>query len=68
MTVLILSKKFNKLPSEILGIKNEYTAYCLNEASLVLINAIENNEEIYFNQKLSKKHYSSFSDFYSQFN
>lgn len=67
MSVLALAKKFNKLPSDILNIKNSYTAYCLNEASLILINAVENGEKLYYNQKVEQKHYSSFSDFYNQF-
>ena len=67
MSVLALAKKFSKLPSDVLNIKNSYTAYCLDEASLILINAIENGEKIYYNQKTEQKHYSSFSDFYNQF-
>lgn len=66
MSVLALAKKFSKLPSDVLNIKNSYTAYCLNEASLILINAIENGEKIHYNQKTEQKHYSSFSDFYNQ--
>lgn len=68
MSVLALSKKFNKAPSDILNIKNSYTAYCLDEASLIILNAVENNEKIYYSQKVEQKHYSSFTSFYNQFN
>jgi hypothetical protein len=68
ISVLAISKKFNKSPSEILNIQNSYTAYCLDEASLVLINALENGKELNYQQKNEHKHYSSFADFYSQFN
>lgn len=62
-----MSKKFNKMPADVLNIKNSYTAYCLNEASMILLTAFENNEQIYFSEEKTKKHYDSFSDFYRQF-
>lgn len=60
-----MSKRYNKSPSDILNIKNSYTAYCIDEASLILLNALENGEKL--NYKSEIKHYSNFSDFYNNF-
>ncbi len=34
--VIILANKYGKRPSEILGIDNDYLAYCFDEAALYL--------------------------------
>jgi len=34
--VIILANKYRKRPSEILGIDNDYLAYCFDEAALYL--------------------------------
>ena len=41
MRIINQSLKFNKLPSEILRIKDEYTAFCFDEACLYISNQIE---------------------------
>lgn len=40
--------KFNRLPSEILRIDDEYTAFCFDEACLYIINQIENKKKPHF--------------------
>jgi hypothetical protein len=54
-----MSKTYNKLPSEILNIEDEYTSYCFDEACLFIRMNLEQGKEIKF-----KKEYKSFSDIY----
>jgi len=62
--IIALSEKYKKLPSEIMYIEDEYTAFCLNEAC----------EEISFRMKDKDSppptfytKYSSFSELYKQY-
>ncbi len=32
MSILAISKQYRKLPSEIIGLKNDYESFCFNEA------------------------------------
>lgn len=45
MRVLNQSKKYNKLPSEILRIQDEYTAFCFDEACMYILNEIESGNK-----------------------
>lgn len=54
-----MSKYYNKRPSEIVGIDDTYTAYCLDEACLYISKRLKNGETPKF-----KKNYSSFTDLY----
>ena len=50
-----MSRLYHSLPSKILGIDDEYTAYCLDEACALIISKIDNDEEPKFNKKDKKK-------------
>lgn len=56
-----MSRLYQKTPSELLGLSDEYTSYCLNEACAYIISKIDNGEEPAF-----KKKYKSFTDLYAQ--
>lgn len=45
MRIINQALKFNRLPSEILRIDDEYTAFCFDEACLYIINQIENKKK-----------------------
>lgn len=52
-------------PSELLGITDEYTAYCLDEACAYITRRIEKGDEPNFNQfKENRNKFSSFSEMY----
>ena len=60
--LLAMVKRYNKLPSELMSIEDEYTAYCFNEACTFILGELEAGKEIQFKQK-----YSSFSQLYAQY-
>lgn len=62
MNVLVMSKRYNRTPSEILSIKDEYTSYCFNEACAYILGRLESGEEMQV-----KRQYGSFSDIYAQY-
>lgn len=63
-----MAKQFHKLPSEILRINDEYTAYCFDEAcSNIIARIMEGETPQYVKPGMSKedkKHFSKMSDFY----
>lgn len=62
-----MSRQYNCLPSQILGIKDSYTAFCFNEACSYVRMMLDNGKKIIKKQELEKKEYSSFEEFYKQF-
>ena len=49
--VIIMANKYGKRPSEMLGIDNDYLAYCFDEAALFLeVQATDNKGEINWNR------------------
>ena len=42
-----MSRLYHSRPSKILGIDDEYTAYCLDEACALIISKIDNDEDRY---------------------
>ena len=56
------------LPSQVMGIEDEYTAFCFNEACALIITRLKNKEKpiIRFDEH-HKKVYSKPSDFYKKF-
>ena len=48
MRIINQALKFNRLPSEILRIDNEYKAFCFDEACLYIINQLENKKKPHF--------------------
>lgn len=53
---------YNIRPSEVLYIKDEYTAYCFDEACALIRIKLENGEEPVFPEIETKKHYTSYSE------
>lgn len=49
-------------PSELMGIPDAYTAYCLDEACATIVQRIKDGEE-----PVEKTHYTSPSQLYKQF-
>ncbi|HBF2788339.1 hypothetical protein ACE5NI_08210 [Clostridioides difficile] len=41
---------YNKMPSEILRIKDEYTSFCFDEACMFLVDAIKNDKNLKFKE------------------
>lgn len=41
---------YNKMPSEILRIKDEYTSFCFDEACMFLVDAIKNGKKLKFKE------------------
>ena len=57
-----MSSMYHKTPSELLGIIDDYTAYCLNEACAYIQIRIDNDETPVFH-----KTYRSFKDIYAEY-
>ena len=63
-----MSKLYNCLPSYIIGIEDNYTAFCFNEACAEIILRLQNEEKpIYREQEEEQEEYSNFTDFYKNF-
>jgi hypothetical protein len=45
--IIMMAKHYNKLPSEVLGINDEYVAFCFNEAAFILENNVIDKEGKY---------------------
>lgn len=58
----MVSNRYRVRPSELLGIENDYVAYCFDEACAYIMNRIDKKEEIYF-----EKHYTSFTELYKDY-
>ena len=54
LRIIAQAKNYNKLPSEILGITNTYTAFCFNEACLHIQLALEDKEVIFDEKRLKE--------------
>ncbi len=71
MNVLAMSKQFQKRPSEILNICDEYTAYCFDEACMLIIAKLEDKQTPNWkndggeNKNGAVKHYSGVQDFFN---
>ena len=55
-------KMYQKTPSELLGLEDPYTSYCINEACAYIMQQLEQKNEPRFN-----KGYKSFSELYKQY-
>lgn len=45
LSILAISKNYKQRPSEILGIKNDYEAFCLDEACIYILNQLADDKE-----------------------
>lgn len=61
-----MSKQYATRPSELLGISDDYTAYCFDEACLLINLKLENKEKPHFPKRIENtpRHYSCVSKFY----
>lgn len=50
-----------------MGLEDEYTSYCFNEACAYMMYRIENGEKPYFKENKGKQHYSRPSDLYKKY-
>lgn len=57
-----MCKMYRKMPSEILGLEDIYTAYCLNEACAYIMQQLNQKKEPHF-----RVEYKTFSELYSQY-
>ncbi len=64
-----MSKLYNCLPSDIMGIEDIYTAFCFNEACAEIMLRLQNEEKpIYREQRgEEQEEYSNFTEFYKKF-
>ena len=68
--MIAMSKLYNQKPSEIIGLDDEYTAYCFDEACACIILRLQKGETpTYKRSKAEKKkvHYNSFTDMYKNY-
>ena len=63
--VVDISKLYNTLPSKILNIKDEYTAFCLNQACTFIRSMNDNGVKPIHTIKRNKC--TSFSDLYAKY-
>lgn len=69
LNVITMSKLYSTRPSDIIGIIDDYTRYCFDEAVAYIISRIENGEKPDFSIKdnkgtIEKPRYSKMSDLY----
>lgn len=66
MSVLVMSKRFSRPPSEIIGVQDPYDAFCFDEACMFIMYKLDSGEKIKYHQDEGKeeKHYSKLSDMY----
>lgn len=62
MNLLGMVQRYQRTPSELLAIEDEYTSYCLDEACAYIMSRLDAGEEMAFTTR-----YSSFSEMYSKF-
>lgn len=55
-------QRYNRLPSELLGIDDPYTAYCFNEACTYILRELDDGKEF-----LRNRHYTSFTELYKDY-
>ena len=61
------AQRYKLLPSQILNIEDEYTAFCFDEACAFIMGKIDNKEEPNFDvfkEKEMKKEYQTLGDYY----
>ena len=72
-SVIAMAKQYGCRPSTVLGLDDDYTAFCFDEACNCIAYHLMNEEEANYrefdeNGEIKKNHYKSFSDLYKQFN
>lgn len=69
LNVIAMSKLYNVRPSDFIGIEDDYTRYCFDEALAYIASRIKDGEKPNFSIKdnkgtIDKPHYSKMSDLY----
>lgn len=65
MSVLVMSRRFSKPPSEIIGVDDPYDAFCFDEACAYIMYKLDSGEKIKYKEEgKPEKHYSKLSDMY----
>lgn len=60
-----MAQMYSRLPSDILGVEDNYTAFCFNEACAYIAMRLRDGDKIVEKEeKKKKKEYKSFKDFY----
>lgn len=62
-----MAKLYGKLPSEIIGVEDDYTAFCFNEACTCILMHLQDGDKPHYvseDEVEIKKEYKNFSDFY----
>ena len=69
-SVIAMAKQYGCRPSTVLGLDDDYTAFCFDEACNCIAYHLMNEEEANYREfdEIKKNHYKSFSDLYKQFN
>lgn len=70
--ILAQAQRYKILPSQVIKVEDEYTAFCFDEACAFIMGKIDNKEEPNFNvfasenedAKEIKKEYRNFGDYY----
>lgn len=62
--VLNLAKSMGKNPSEILGVNDEYTSFCFDEACNYIVMRFKNGDEPIYEKK--KKKVSSMAEYFKE--
>lgn len=62
---MAIAKRFKRLPSEILNIEDEYTAFCFDEACTFILSKLEDGETpMYIVDDGETKKFENMEDFY----
>lgn len=69
LNVLYMAKEYNQRPSNIIGLENDYCAYCFDEACVFLYQALKDGKKLHFKgdkseKQIKPKHYKSIGEFY----
>ena len=69
MNIIAIAKRFSQLPSSVINVEDEYTAFCFNEACMLIMSEIESGKEPIWIEDRTKenekpKEYNSMEDFY----
>lgn len=63
-----MAKEYNQRPSDMIGVHNDYCAYCFDEACVYLYVALRQNKKLHFKgdeEEVQKpKHFKSIGEFY----
>lgn len=64
-SVLLMSKRYGRPPSQLLGIEDEYTAFCFDEACCSFMTRLEEGENPQYELLGGKEEDNHYSDFMS---